>query len=123
MPTYFIPKELWRALKSKEDKLQRNVWELGMAIAMKDALRSGDLFVPKSRQHVSFWDLILNQHRWQDIREAAYEELQQPFQDQLKTTLLLQFHKNVGEAEKRFELDTFAEIKDGKLKFIMDPKI
>ena len=122
VPTDFIPHELWRVLESKEGKVQRNVWELGIAIAMKDALRSGDLFVPKSRQHVSFWDLILNQHRWQDIRETAYDELQQPFQEQLKRTLVEHFHENVGEAEKRFELDTFAEIKDGKLKLKREDK-
>lgn len=122
VPTHFIPQELWRALKDKDGKVQRNVWELGVAMAMKDALRSGDLFVPKSRQHVSFWDLMLNQHRWQDTREVAYEHLQQPFQNQVKTTLLLQFHQSVKEAEKRFEGDTFAEIKDGNLKLKRDDK-
>lgn len=54
VPTYFIPKELRRCLKGKNGKIQRNVWELGVAMAMKEALRSGDLFVPKSKQHVSF---------------------------------------------------------------------
>lgn len=89
---------------------------------MKDALRSGDLFVPKSKQHVSFWDLMLNPHRWEDTREAAYEDLQQPFKDQVKAQLILQFHQSVGEAEKRFGLDTFADIKDGNLKLKRDDK-
>ncbi len=89
---------------------------------MKEALRSGDLFIPKSKQHVSFWDLMLNQHRWQDTREAAYEDLQQPFQGQVKASLILQFHQSAGEADKRFGLDTFANIKDGKLKLKRDDK-
>ncbi len=122
VPTYFIPKELARCLKGKDGKIQRNAWELGAAIAMKDALRSGDLFVPKSKQHVSFWDLILNQHRWEDTREAAYEDLQQPFQDQVKAQLILHFHQSVGEADKRFDLDTFADIKGGNLKLKRDDK-
>jgi len=67
VPTYFIPKELRRCLKGKNGKIQRKAWELGVAMAMKEALRSGDLYVPKSKQHVSFWDLMLNQHRWEDI--------------------------------------------------------
>jgi ATP-dependent Lon protease len=75
VPTYFIPKELRRCLKGKGGKIQRNTWELGVAMAIKEALCSGDLFVPKSKQHVSFLDLMLNQHRLQD--------LQQPFQDQV----------------------------------------
>ena len=49
-PTVFIPKELRRSLIGKGGKVQRNAWELGvaMAMAMKDALRSGDLYLPKS---------------------------------------------------------------------------
>jgi hypothetical protein len=65
---------------------------------------------------------MLNQHRWQDTREAAYEDLQQPFQDQVKSALILQFHQSVGEAEKRFGLDTFADVKDGNLKLKRDDK-
>lgn len=115
-PTHFIPKELRQSLKGKDGKVQRNAWELGVAMAMKEAFRSGDLFLPKSKQHVSFWDLMLDQPRWQDTREASYADLQQPFQDTVKSTLILQFHQSVGEAEKRFGLDTFAEIKEGNLK-------
>ncbi|MGI2030257.1 hypothetical protein [Endozoicomonas acroporae] len=46
--THFIPKELQRCLKGEDGK-QRNAWELGFAMAMREALRSGDLFVPKSK--------------------------------------------------------------------------
>lgn len=122
VPIYFIPKELRRSLKGNGGKIQRNVWELGVAIAMKEALRSGDLYVPKSKQHVSFWDLMLNQHRWLEISEMAYEALQQPFKDQVKAQLILQFHQSVVEADKCFGLDNFAKIKNGSLKLTHDDK-
>ena len=122
VPTHFVPYELQRILNGKDGKLQRNAWELGVAIAMKDALRSGDLFVPQSKQHVSFWDLMLDQHHWQATREAAYTELQQPTQENVKTVLILEFHQIVGEAEKRFELDSFAKIKGGNLRLQRDDK-
>jgi len=115
-PMNFIPKELRRSLRGKDRKVQRNAWELSVAMAMKEALRSGDLYLPKSKQHVSFWDLMLNKHRWQEARETSYESLQQPFQETVKSTLILQFHQSVGEAEKRFGLDTFAQINDGRMK-------
>lgn len=115
-PTNFIPKELRRSYRDKDGKIQRNAWELSIAIAMKEGLRSGDLYLPQSKQHVSFWDLMLDNYRWQDTREASYGELQQPYQDEVKSTLILQFHKSVGEAEKRFGLDTFAQISNGGLK-------
>jgi hypothetical protein len=65
---------------------------------------------------------MLNPHRWEDTREAAYQDLQQPFKDQVKAQLILQFHQSVGEADKRFGLDTFADIKDGNLKLKRDDK-
>jgi TnpA family transposase len=116
LPTAFIPRELRRSLKGTDGKVQRNAWEMGVAIAVKEALRSGDLYLPKSKQHVSFWDLLLDENRWQETREASYEEIQQPFQTAAKSRLVSQFHKAVEEAEKRFALDSFAEIKDGNLK-------
>jgi len=122
LKTGFIPKEVRRSLKSKQGRFQRNAWEMGVAIALKEALRSGDIYVPKSKQHVSFWDLMLGNDRWEQTRETAYAELQQPFQDSVKSTLTLQFHSSVGTAEKQFGLDSFATIVDGKLKLKRDDK-
>ena len=121
-PSTFIPKELRRSLTGKDGKVQRSAWEMGLAIGMKEALRSGDLYLPNSKQHVSFWDLLLDEHRWQETRETSYEDLQQPFQDSVRSTLILQFQQAVGEAEKLFGLGTFAEIKEGKLKLKKDDK-
>jgi TnpA family transposase len=121
-PTFFIPKELLHSYKEKDGKIRRNAWELGLAITMKEALRSGDLYLAKSKQHTSFGELILDKHRWQEIRENAYEELQQPYQDSVKSILTAQFHKQVDESKKCFGLDTFAEIKDGSLKLRKDDK-
>lgn len=121
-PTFFIPKELLRSYKDKEGKIRRNAWELGLAVAMKEALRSGDLFLAKSKQHTAFGELILDENSWQAIRDNAYGELQQPYQDSVKSVLTAQFHKQVRESKKRFGLDTFAEIKDGSLKLRKDDK-
>lgn len=41
-PTAFVPQELHRALTNANGTLNRNAWETGLALAMKDALRSGD---------------------------------------------------------------------------------
>lgn len=84
-------------------------------------MRSGDLFVPKSKQHVSFWDLMLNQHCREHTREAAYEDLRQPFKDQVKAQLILQFHQSVRETDKRIALDTFAGIKDAAMDLLCQP--
>jgi hypothetical protein len=52
VPTGFVPRELRRALKDQTGQIN----ETDLALAIKDALRSGDLYLPKSKQHVSFWE-------------------------------------------------------------------
>ena len=69
-PIGFIPHELRRSYKDQDGNIKRNAWELGLAIAMKEAFRSGDLYLPRSKQHVSFWDLMLDERHWQASREA-----------------------------------------------------
>ncbi len=122
VPTSFIPKELRRALRDKAGNVNRNAWELGLALAIKDALRSGDLCLPQSRQHVSFWDLMLNETRWQEAKESSYVELQQPHQQDVKALLMQQFSKSVTEAGERFGSDDFARIENGKLRLRHDDK-
>jgi len=63
--TGFVPRELRRALKDQTGQINRNAWETDLALAIKDALRSGDLYLPKSKQHVSFWELTFSEPRWQ----------------------------------------------------------
>jgi len=46
----------WRTSLLKQ--LARRLWEIALAVAMGDALRSGDLYLPDSRHHVSFWNLV-----------------------------------------------------------------
>ena len=111
----FVPKELRRALKDPAGKLNRNAWEMGLALALKDVLRSGDIYLPQSKQHVSFWDLTLSDTRWQEVRTEAFTELKQPPKGEAKTVITEQFQEAASVAQKQFPSDDFAEIKDGKL--------
>lgn len=122
LPIYFIPKELQCCYKNKDGKIHRNAWELGLAIAIKDALRSGDLYLPKSKQHVSFWELVINEQNWQATKESAYHELNQPQPSGVKQLLITNFFQTVNTAKKSFAKDNFAEIVNGKLKLKRDDK-
>lgn len=59
-PSAFVPKELRVALKDDYGNINRNAWEMGLALAIKDALCSRDLYVPQSKHHTSFWDFMLS---------------------------------------------------------------
>ena len=94
-----------------------------MALAIRDALRSGDLYLPKSKQHVSFWDLILDDHRWKEAKSNSYQDIKQEEQNLMKSAIVLQFHQAIGEAEERFKTDDYATIVDGSLKLKRDERI
>lgn len=122
-PIAFIPRDLRRSLKDQTGNINRNVWEMGLALAMKDALRSGDLYLPQSKQHVSFWDLTLNKPKWDKTKHTVYTELQQPLPHEVRSAISTQFHEAVSAAQKRFGLDDFAEIRNGRLKLKRDDKL
>ena len=104
-------------------QINRTAWETGLARVMKDKLRSGDLYLPQSKDHVSFWDLTLSESRWQGLRTTAYTELQQPEPHAAKAVLTQQFHAATVLATDRFEQDDFADIQNDKLKLKRYDKI
>lgn len=122
IPVSFVPKELRRTLNDRSGKINRNAWEMGLALAMKDALRSGDLYLPQSKQHVSFWDLMLDESSWKSNRENSFKELNQPKAGKAKPLLTKQFINSATKAEKTFGKDGFATIHGGKLKLKRDDK-
>jgi TnpA family transposase len=72
-PCDFIP-VAWRpALFRAGGVVDRQVWTIGLSLAIRDALRAGDLYLADSRHHASFWHLVYDDHRWQEERRHAYE--------------------------------------------------
>jgi TnpA family transposase len=78
VPTAFVPSKFRAALYQPDGTVDRRTWELGLAVAVRDGLRSGDVFLPASRRHVSFANLIYDPTRWKQERELAYTDLQLP---------------------------------------------
>ena len=122
-PTAFVPPELHRALTDGSGTINRNAWETGLALAMKDALRSGDLYLPQSKHHVSFWDFMLSEPGWQNVRATAYTTLQQPQPQEVRAVLTHEFQDALAQAQERFSGDDFATIEDGRLKLKRDDKM
>lgn len=121
--TSFVPSELAIALRDDKGKINRNTWELGLALEMKEALRSGDLYLPQSKQHVSFWNLVLSKRKWEALKEEAFKTLELPPASEAKAHLKSHFHEQHTEAAKNFKKDSFAKIIKGKLKLKRDDKL
>ena len=75
VPTDFVPAGWQKALRDDRGQLRRSLWETALAVAVRDALRSGDLYLPHSRQHAGFWSLVLNEQLWANSRAACYADL------------------------------------------------
>ena len=76
-PAEFVP-AAWRRFLVENGKVDRHIWEISLALALRDALRAGNLFLPASREHVSFWNLVYDGRRWQECRSEAYRQLDLP---------------------------------------------
>jgi len=120
--TGFVPKELRNSLMDDNGKVNRNAWEMGLAFAIKDGLRSGDIYLPQSKQHISFWDFMINETQWKVVKTTAYAELKQPQKQEAVETLTKQFEQVALTAKEQFPLDKFAQIDNGKLKLKRDDK-
>ncbi len=121
-PVSFIPKELRRVLKNKRGQLNRNAWETGLALAIKENLRSGNLYLPKSKEYISFWKMLLDNRHWEKEQRMIYEEIKQPLPEHAVGSLETNFYKSFKESKIKFNADNFARIENGKLKLSRDKK-
>ncbi len=68
----------WREAISANGDIDVCLWEFALAMAVRDALQSGDLFLAESRHHVSFWNLVQGADVWEQARASAYVDLALP---------------------------------------------
>src|SRR3954452_542712 len=112
-PRGFVPAD-WRPYLITGGKLDRAIWEISLAIAVRDALRAGSLFLVQSREHVSFWNLVYDDRKWQQTREQAYQRLDLPIDGRIfLARLTTEFDRVARAAEFGMPSNSFAGIRDG----------
>jgi TnpA family transposase len=115
-PLQFVPAAWRRALWQESGQLDRRVWELALAFAVRDALRAGDLYLAESRHHVSFWNLVYDDRRWQEERHQAYVMLDLPSDaDRALDRLHSEFTQVAAAAARGLAQNPFTMIVDGRL--------
>ena len=115
-PHGFVP-ATWRPFLIEKGKVDRRIWEISLAFAIRDALRAGNLFLTESREHVSFWNLVYDDRRWQEIRGAAYRRLDLPAEpDVFLGKLVAALDQAARGAARGLTANPFAAVQDGKLK-------
>ncbi len=123
-PYEFIDYKIKTGIFNIDKSLKRNAWEIGVAIAIRDATRSGDIYLPQSKKYVSFWDLVYKNDVWENTNCKAYDELNL-YQDPLKAIERIKsfYHETASLALSNFGKDGFAAIKNGKLKLTKQDKL
>lgn len=117
-PVGFIP-AAWHASLYREGsgRVDRPLWEIGLAIAVRDAFRSGGLYLPESRHHVSFANLIYDERQWAAERASVYEQLSLfEEQDAVIPALAREFEEVGRRAVHGMEANPFASVVNGRLK-------
>ena len=114
--TAFVPSKFQAALHQGDGTIDRRTWELGLAVAVRDGLRAGDVFLPASRRHTSFAHLIYAPSRWTQERDTAYTELQLPqAPDDFLTRLTTTFHETAQQAAQGLAENACATLRAGRL--------
>jgi TnpA family transposase len=117
----FVPPVWRRGLNLKKSKnrtnLDRRLWIAALALAVRDALRSGTLYLPDSRRYVSFWDLVYQEKQWQKEREISYQMLSLE-QDtvNLFASLKREFDEVLENFSHTLPNNKFVALENGKLK-------
>jgi TnpA family transposase len=73
-----VPPKLRSALPRTDGTRDRRLWEIGLSLSVRDALRSGDLYLSASKRHVSFPHMVYSEARWATERSRAYADLGLP---------------------------------------------
>jgi TnpA family transposase len=115
-PCHFVPAG-WRAALYRDDgELDRRVWVIALSQAVRDALRAGDLYLPRSRHHVSFWNLVYDEKRWAAERKDAYGALVLPTEAETVLSKLRQEYADAaGRAARGLDNNPFASVSDARL--------
>ena len=115
-PHGFVP-AAWRPYLALNGKVDRRIWEISLALAIRDALRAGNLFLAESRAHLSFWNLVHDERCWQETRHEAYGRLGLPSEPQAFIGKLAAALDRAARAAARgLPSNPFAAVQDGKLK-------
>lgn len=117
----FVPKNWRKALFTKNNEVNPRTWEISLGFAIRDALKSGDLYIPESAHYVSFWNMIYDEKRWLTDRTKIYVEHGFPEDGKEIVTKLSQKQRHFAEtAINRISSNSFIKVKNDSVRFAKD---
>jgi TnpA family transposase len=122
--TAFVPMA-WRSrLTADPQGIDRRTWEIALALALREALRTGELYLPDSRHHVAFWNLCYDSTAWEQHRSTAYPALGLPVAAEAALAQVVQeFQVTAARTADQLPTNRFAELVEGELRLKRDPAL
>ena len=116
-PVEFVASNLRPSLRSADGSPKQRTWEIALGLAVRDKLRSGDLYLAESAKHGQFWNLVYEDSRWNAEREQGYTRLSLPSQTEpVLQHLELELDRVAGKAKEGLPTNPFASVHNGRLK-------
>jgi TnpA family transposase len=116
-PVGFVAPNLRAPLRNADGSLKQRTWEIALGLAVRDNLRSGDLYLAESRKHGQFWNLVYEDSRWSTEREQGYSRLSLPARTEpVLQHLELELDRVANKALDGLPANPFAAVQNGRLK-------
>jgi TnpA family transposase len=120
-PVEFLPAAFRRQVFDQQGNLIPEVWELGLAVAVRDAVRARELYLEGSRRYISFWKMIYTDEQWRAERENVCGPRSgkadcDSFLDRMQRDLDWQ----ASQTERGLQDNRYAKIRNGQLKLSRD---
>jgi TnpA family transposase len=116
LPLQFVPSAWEKSLENGDGTINRAVWEISLGFAVRDALRSGALYLPESRKYLSFWEMVYEAKKWETERLDILNTMKIPCQfDEVLVELQKEFDELAWVTEKGLPTNPIASIKKGRL--------
>lgn len=117
-PLGFVASSLRTSLGNAKASSRQRTWEIALGLAVRDKLRSGDLYLSESRKHGQFWNLVYEDTSWSEERKQGYARLSLPSEPQSALQHLeLELGRVAGQAGDGISANPFASLHNGRFKF------
>lgn len=120
-PTDFVNGK-WEPYVFKEDSIDRHAYELCALSELRNGLRSGDIWISRSRQHKALEEYLLSDMEWQHLKEAGTTGIKgemnwKTYLEERRATL----NQHLGTVEKLLSEEALPDVRLEKGKLVITP--
>ena len=120
-PTSFVPKSWMEQMQQEDGTLDRHFYELCTLVKLRDALRSGDIWVEGSRRYLPLSRYLFSDDHWALNKQKYYQQLSLPENPhQFIAEMREKFIQISNRVDNNIAKNTFASIVDGALSLSRD---